>query len=89
MWTRSVTILVILALLSCQAVDCGPILGAVAVCDFAAKMAACYAAAGFTFGTVIASAATPAVILACIEASGPCMIHAAAATLAPTPRAQI
>ncbi len=35
---------------------------------------ACYAAAGFTFGTVIAAPATPAVILACNVALGTCVI---------------
>uniref|UniRef100_A0A915HNL3 Uncharacterized protein n=1 Tax=Romanomermis culicivorax TaxID=13658 RepID=A0A915HNL3_ROMCU len=33
---------------------------------------ACYSAAGFTFGTVVASAATPVVILGCNAALGAC-----------------
>ncbi|KAH9935567.1 uncharacterized protein B0H18DRAFT_976291 [Fomitopsis serialis] len=47
---------------------------------------ACYAAAGVTFGTVIAAPATPAVILGCNAALGTC--SAACATIAlfaPTP----
>ncbi|KJA16363.1 hypothetical protein HYPSUDRAFT_115057, partial [Hypholoma sublateritium FD-334 SS-4] len=47
---------------------------------------ACYAAAGFTFGTVIAAPATPAVILACNAALGTCStMCATVALLAPTP----
>ncbi|THH27703.1 hypothetical protein EUX98_g6480 [Antrodiella citrinella] len=47
---------------------------------------ACYAAAGFTFGTVIAAPAAPAAILACNAGLGTC--SAACATIglfAPTP----
>ncbi|KAJ3868585.1 hypothetical protein EV359DRAFT_31918 [Lentinula novae-zelandiae] len=47
---------------------------------------ACYAAAGFTFGTVIAAPATPAVILGCNAALGTCSaMCATVALLAPTP----
>jgi hypothetical protein len=44
---------------------------------------ACYAAAGFTFGTVTAGAAVPAVILGCNAALGTCMAACAAVTLSP------
>jgi hypothetical protein len=44
---------------------------------------ACYAAAGFTFGTVTAGAAVPAVILGCNAALGTCMAACAAVALSP------
>ena len=47
---------------------------------------ACYAAAGFTFGTVIAAPATPAAILGCNSALGVCSATCATLVLfAPTP----
>ncbi|TDL19155.1 hypothetical protein BD410DRAFT_792400 [Rickenella mellea] len=47
---------------------------------------ACYAAAGFQFGTVVAAAAAPATILACNAALGTCSaMCATVALLAPTP----
>ncbi|KAF8872939.1 hypothetical protein BD779DRAFT_1452367 [Infundibulicybe gibba] len=47
---------------------------------------ACYAAAGFTFGTVVAAAATPAVIVACNAGLGTCSAACATVALfAPTP----
>ena len=52
----------------------------------AAAVVACYAAAGFVFGTVTAGAGTPPAILACNAAFGKCCAAcAAAALLAPTP----
>jgi hypothetical protein len=50
-----------------------------------AVVVACYAAAGFTFGTVTAGAATPAVLLACNAALGTCMAACIAAGFSPTP----
>ncbi|KII83275.1 hypothetical protein PLICRDRAFT_148229, partial [Plicaturopsis crispa FD-325 SS-3] len=47
---------------------------------------ACYAGAGFTFGTVIAAAATPAALVACNAALGTCSATCATVALfAPTP----
>ncbi|KAF8957624.1 hypothetical protein BDZ97DRAFT_1669783 [Flammula alnicola] len=47
---------------------------------------ACYAGAGFTFGTVIAAPAAPAAVLACNAALGTCSATCATvALLAPTP----
>ncbi|KAH8107856.1 hypothetical protein BXZ70DRAFT_1003281 [Cristinia sonorae] len=47
---------------------------------------ACYAAAGFTFGTVVAAAAAPAVIIGCNSALGTCSAACATVALfAPTP----
>ena len=44
----------------------------------------CYAAAGFTFGTVLAATA-PSAILACNAAQAACYASCAALALAPTP----
>jgi len=47
---------------------------------------ACYAAAGVTFGTIVAAPATPAVILGCNAALGTCSATCATVALfAPTP----
>lgn len=50
----------------------------------AAIVVPCYAGAGFTFGTVLAAAAPPA-ILACDAAFGTCQAACAAVALTPTP----
>ena len=42
-----------------------------------------YAAAGFTFGTVVASAATPAVLVACNSGLGTCSSTCATGGLPP------
>ena len=49
-----------------------------------AVVVACYAAAGFTFGTVTAGAGIPAAIIACNGALGICMAGCIAAGFAPT-----
>ena len=46
---------------------------------------ACYAAAGFTFGTVTAGLGTPAAIVACNTSLGSCMTACVVAGFAPTP----
>lgn len=46
---------------------------------------ACYAAAGFTFGTVTAGVAVPPAIIACNSALGVCMAACAGIALTPTP----
>ncbi|KAI0656638.1 cysteine-rich protein [Cubamyces menziesii] len=46
---------------------------------------ACYAAAGYTFGTVTAGLGTPAVILGCNAALGKCSAACAIVALTPTP----
>lgn len=47
---------------------------------------ACYAGAGFTFGTVVAAPAAPAAVLACNAALGTCSAACAAtALIAPIP----
>ncbi|KAJ3837244.1 hypothetical protein EV361DRAFT_845028 [Lentinula raphanica] len=67
-------------------VQAGPI--AYGLCQTGCNVVAvaCYAAAGFTFGTIVAAPATPAVILGCNAALGTCSATCATvALLAPTP----
>ncbi|KIK13917.1 hypothetical protein PISMIDRAFT_688284 [Pisolithus microcarpus 441] len=75
----------ILALSSLPVAMAGPI--AYAICQTGCNVLAgsCYAAAGFTFGTVAAPAAPP-MIVACNAGLGTCMAACAAtALLAPIP----
>lgn len=46
---------------------------------------ACYASAGFVFGTVTAGAGTPAAVVGCNAALGFCMASCVAAGFTPTP----
>jgi len=46
---------------------------------------ACYAAAGFTFGTVTTGAGIPAVPVGCNASLGACMVTCIAAGCTPTP----
>lgn len=50
-----------------------------------AIVVACYAGAGFTFGTVTAGVGVPAAIVACNSALGVCMAACVAAGFLPTP----
>ncbi|KAK9898079.1 hypothetical protein P389DRAFT_65519 [Cystobasidium minutum MCA 4210] len=70
-----------LAALSTQAVA-GPALYGICQSGCASVVCACYSAAGFTFGTVVAGPATPAVILACNSAFGACSAKCALVTMA-------
>lgn len=62
----------------------GPIAYGVCQTGCAGVVVACYAAAGFTFGTVLAAAAPPAIV-GCNTAYGSCQAACAAVLLAPTP----
>jgi hypothetical protein len=77
-------VILVMSLLSNQVAQAGPILGAAVASGCAVVVTACYAAAGFTFGTVLAATA-PASILACNSAFGACMAKTAAVFAAPTP----
>ncbi|KAK1228354.1 hypothetical protein PQX77_008607 [Marasmius sp. AFHP31] len=69
-----------------QGVNGGPIMYGVCQTGCNCVAVACYSAAGFTFGTVVAAAAAPAAILACNSALGTCSAACAAtALIAPTP----
>lgn len=50
-----------------------------------ALVVSCYAAAGLTFGTVTAGAATPAVVIGCNAGLGTCMAACVAAGCSPIP----
>ncbi|GAN10857.1 zygote-specific protein [Mucor ambiguus] len=49
-----------------------------------ALVVSCYAAAGFTFGTITAGAGLPAVLVSCNAGLGVCMAGCVAAGLSPT-----
>ncbi|KAF8808935.1 hypothetical protein BYT27DRAFT_7136999 [Phlegmacium glaucopus] len=67
-------------------VSAGPIAYGICQTGCNAVVVACYAAAGFTFGTVVASPAAPAVLLACNAGLGVCSASCATVALfAPTP----
>jgi hypothetical protein len=63
----------------------GPLAYAICQTGCNSLVVACYAAAGFTFGTVTAGAGIPAVIVACNTGLGVCMASCVAAGLSPTP----
>jgi hypothetical protein len=77
-------ILMFLALLSHVVVG-GPIAYGLCQTGCNGLAVACYASAGFVFGTVTAGAGTPAVIVGCNAALGFCMASCIAAAFAPTP----
>lgn len=62
----------------------GPIAYGICQAGCSAVVVACYAAAGCTFGTVLAAGA-PAAIVGCNSAYGTCQAACAAVLLAPTP----
>ncbi|KAF8153443.1 hypothetical protein B0H34DRAFT_800644 [Crassisporium funariophilum] len=68
------------------AVLAGPIAYGICQTGCNALVVSCYAAAGFTFGTVVAAPAVPAVILGCNAGLGTCSAACATVALfAPTP----
>jgi hypothetical protein len=71
------------AILAGQA-QAGPVAYGLCQIGCSAAVVACYSAAGFTFGTVLAAAAPPA-ILACNTAQAACYASCAALALAPIP----
>ena len=77
-------ILFLLSLLSHMVVG-GPLSYALCQTGCNSLAVACYASAGFVFGTVTAGAGTPAVIVGCNAALGFCMASCIAAGFAPTP----
>lgn len=65
--------------------NCGPLAYAICQTGCNAVVVACYAAAGFTFGTVTAGVGAPAAVVACNAALGLCMSGCVAAGFTPTP----
>jgi hypothetical protein len=66
-----------------NSVTAGPAAYGVCQAGCSAIVVACYAGAGFTFGTVLVAAA-PASIIACNTAYGTCQAACAAVLIAPT-----
>merc|ERR1711862_78946 len=81
---RAMLVLVVLAI-AVGTAQSGPLAYGICQTGCNAAVVACYAAAGVTFGTVTAGAATPAVIVGCNVALGTCMAACVAAGCTPTP----
>ena len=79
------TRIVFLVLAATGMATAGPLSYAICQTGCNALVVACYAAAGATFGTITASAGTPAVILGCNIGQGFCMASCVAAGLSPSP----
>lgn len=73
-----------LLLITLPLATAGPLAYGLCQAGCSSVVVACYAAAGFTFGTV-AAAAAPAAITACNAAYGTCQAACAVVALAPTP----
>ena len=73
-----------LLFLSCLVLG-GPLSYGICQTGCNAVVVACYAAAGFTFGTVTAGAGIPAAVVGCNSALGICMAGCVAAGFAPIP----
>lgn len=83
---KCTAVLAALAAIAITPVNGGPIAYGICQTGCNAVVVACYAAAGFQFGTVIAAAAAPATILACNAALGTCSATCATVALfAPIP----
>jgi citrate lyase alpha subunit len=63
----------------------GPVAYGICQSGCNALVVSCYAAAGFTFGTVTGGAGVPAAIVACNASLGACMAACVAAGFTPTP----
>ena len=80
----TLTLLLTVSLLPLTA-NGGPLAYAICQSGCNAVVVACYAAAGFTFGTVTAGVGIPAALVACNSALGVCMAACVVAGFAPTP----
>jgi hypothetical protein len=80
---RSTTLYLMAAATFAGQAQAGPLVYAACQIGCSAAVVTCYTAAGFTFGTVLAAAAPPA-ILACNTAQAACYASCAALALAPT-----
>jgi len=78
-------VMIVMVMLPAPVAHAGPAAAAVASAGCATVVCACYAAAGFVFGTVTAGVGTPPAIIACNAAFGTCMKAAFLATFTPTP----
>mmetsp|Transcript_20459 Transcript_20459/g.18595 ORF Transcript_20459/g.18595 Transcript_20459/m.18595 type:complete len:85 (+) Transcript_20459:35-289(+) len=76
--------IIIILLLSLSLIKSGPLAYGICQTGCNALAVSCYAAAGYTFGTVTAGAGIPAVIVGCNSGLGICMAGCIAAGFAPT-----
>lgn len=81
---KQVALFAVLLLLFPLMAESGPLAYGICQTGCNAVVVACYAAAGFTFGTVTAGAGVPAVLIACNVGQGTCMAACIAAGLSPT-----
>ena len=65
--------------------NAGPLAYGICQTGCNAVVVSCYAAAGFTFGTVTGGVGVPASVMACNASLGTCMAACVAAGCAPTP----
>ncbi len=77
--------LLAVVLVQLKVVQGGPLAYGICQTGCNALVVTCYAAAGFTFGTVTGGLGAPPAILACNAALGTCMAGCIAAGFAPTP----
>lgn len=81
---KKLTAVIFAIFLIISTADAGPLAYGICQTGCNAIVVSCYAAAGFTFGTVTAGAGVPAAIIACNAALGTCMAACIAAGFAPT-----
>ncbi|KAI8636407.1 hypothetical protein BD408DRAFT_426185 [Parasitella parasitica] len=81
---KSFFLISILLLCFTSITHAGPLAYGICQTGCNALAVSCYAAAGFTFGTVTAGTAIPAVIAGCNTSLGLCMAACIAAGFAPT-----
>lgn len=77
--------LILIFLMLAKIINAGPITMTACIGACNAGVVACYAALGYTFGTVTAGAGVPSSIIACNTAQGVCMTGCHALLFAPTP----
>ena len=81
---RALTLIIIAIVLLASPAKAGFVAYGICQSGCNAGAVACYAAAGYVFGTVTAGAGIPAVITGCNAALGTCMTACIAAGFAPT-----
>ena len=82
---KSVFLLILALALVSEVAYGGPIAYGICQTGCNAIVVSCYAAAGFTYGTVTAGLGTAPALLACNASLGTCMAACVAAGFAPTP----
>jgi hypothetical protein len=83
--TAALVLMAILLMITVGTARAGPAAYGICQTGCNALVVSCYAAGGFTFGTVTGGAGIPAAIAACNTSLGLCMVGCVAAGFAPTP----